>query len=111
VGSQGIGTLFAENGGNVFRRDGFDVSAIRSDGIELQRIGHNRSGIGVDEYDFVTFLAECFAGLRPGVIELAGLTNDDRTRSNDGDSFDVCALQHGGNYSIYHSPLTIVKTV
>ena len=82
----------------MFGGDGFDVSAICSDGAELQRIGHNRCGIGIDEYDFVTFFAEGFAGLGAGVVEFAGLADDDGSCSDDGNFLNVSAFGHGGYY-------------
>ncbi len=46
------------------------------------RIGHDRGGVGVDEDDLVALLAQRFAGLGAGVIELAGLADHNRARAN-----------------------------
>ena len=43
------------------------------------------AGFGIDEDNLVALLAKSFAGLRAGIVELAGLTNDDRTRADDQD--------------------------
>ena len=70
------------------RDDRFD----RRDGqrLEIDRvgdlgIGHDRRRIRVDEDDAVAFLAQRPARLNAGVIELCGLTDDDRTRADDHD--------------------------
>ncbi len=41
------------------------------------RVGHDRRGVGVDEHDFVAQLAQGFAGLGAGIVELAGLSDND----------------------------------
>ena len=46
------------------------------------RIGHDRRRVGVDENDLVAFLAQRFARLGAGVVELAGLADDDRAGAN-----------------------------
>ena len=42
------------------------------------RIGHDRRGIRIHQDDFVALLAQRLAGLRAGVVKLAGLADDDR---------------------------------
>jgi len=42
-------------------------------------VRHDRGGVGIDENDFVAFFAEALAGLRARVVELGGLSNDDRS--------------------------------
>ena len=61
------------------------------------RIGHDRRRIGVDQDDPVAFLAERLARLGAGVIELAGLTDDDRAGADEQNGLDVGAFGHG-NY-------------
>src|SRR5262249_36429893 len=58
-------------------------------------IGHDRRRIRVDEDDAIALLFERLAGLRPGIIELAGLADDDRSGADDEDALDVGALRHG----------------
>jgi hypothetical protein len=70
-------------------RDGFDVGAVG----EL-RVGHDGGRIGVDEDNAVAFLAQGFAGLRAGVIELTRLADDDRAGADDEDAVDVGAFGH-----------------
>ena len=43
------------------------------------RIGHDRRRIGVDEDDRVSLLLECLARLGAGIVELTGLSDDDRS--------------------------------
>ena len=74
---------------DAFGRDGFDVGAVG----EL-RVGHDGGRVGVDEDDAVAFLAEGFAGLRAGIIELARLADDDRAGADDEDGMDVGAFGH-----------------
>ena len=55
-------------------------------------IGHHRRGVGVHEDDFVSLPAEGLHGLASGVVELASLSDDDRTRSDDHYLLQICAL-------------------
>ena len=43
----------------------------------------------------IAFLAQRFAGLRAGVIELAGLADDDRAGADEQNLLDVGAFRHG----------------
>ena len=74
---------------DAVRRQRLDVGAVRR-----FRIGHDRRRIGIDEHDFVAFLAQRLAGLHARVIELAALPDDDRSRADDEDFLDVCAFRH-----------------
>ena len=49
------------------------------------RVGHDRRRVGVDQDDPVALLAQRLAGLRAGVVELAGLADDDRAGADDQD--------------------------
>ena len=66
-----------------------DVGAVGDFGI-----GHDRRGIRIDEDDFVSFAAQGLAGLRAGIIEFAGLADDDGARADDHDFLDVRAFRH-----------------
>ena len=70
-------------------RDRLDIGPVRH-----LRIGHDRGRIRIDEDDAIAFLAQRLAGLRPRIIELAGLTDDDRARADDKDGRDIGALRH-----------------
>src|SRR5450830_1492098 len=50
--------------------------------------------IAVDQDDFVAFFTQCLTGLRTGIVEFAGLTDDDRTSADDQDAFNVVTLRH-----------------
>ncbi len=64
-------------------------------GVGEVRVGHDRGRVGVDEDDADALLAEHPAGLGAGVVELAGLTDDDGgAGSDDEDGVDVVALGH-----------------
>ena len=67
----------------------FDVSAVREIGV-----CHDRRGIAVDQNDFVPFLFERLAGLGSGVIEFAGLSDDDWPRPDQHDFLDVVSFWH-----------------
>ena len=71
--------------------DRLDVGA-----VGRLRIGHDRGRVGVDQHDRVAFLAEGLASLRAGVIELAGLADDDRPGADEQDFVEVGAFRHGG---------------
>ena len=80
---------------DAFGRDGFDVGAVG----EL-RVGHDGGRVGVDEDDAVAFLAEGFAGLGAGIIELARLADDDRAGADDEDGMNVSAFGHQQIYDL-----------
>ena len=63
---------------HTLRRDRLDVGAIG----EL-RVCHDRRRVGVHEHDAVALLLEGLARLRAGVVEFAGLPDDDRTGADD----------------------------
>ena len=58
------------------------------------RIGHDRRRIRVDQDDLVALLAQRLARLRPRIVELAGLADDDRAGADDKDRFDVRSSWH-----------------
>ena len=71
------------------RRDRLDVG-----GVGELRVGHDRRRIGVDQDDPVALVLQRLEGLRAGIVELAGLADDDRPGADDEDRFDVGALRH-----------------
>ncbi len=88
-GQQGIGTLRRDDGFEIFLRERLDVGAIGDFGVR-----HDRRRIRIDEDDFVAFRAQGLAGLRAGVVEFAGLADDDRAGADDQDFLDVSAFRH-----------------
>ena len=71
-------------------RDGLDVGAVGQLGV-----GHDGGRVAVDEHDAKAFLAQHLARLRAGVIELAGLPDDNRAGPDDENRLDVGSLWHG----------------
>jgi len=70
-------------------RDRLDVRRVGEVGV-----GHDRGRVGVDQDDPDALFAEHAAGLGAGVVELAGLTDDDRAGADDENGVDVVALGH-----------------
>ena len=75
-------------------RDGLPVDRLDVDGIGHLRVGHDRGGIGVHQDDAVALLAQRLARLGAGVIELAGLPDDDGAGADDQDALDVSSFGH-----------------
>ena len=69
--------------------DGLDVGRVG----EL-RIGHDRRGIGIDQAHPQAFGLEDPAGLCARIVELGGLTDDDRSGSDDQDVLEVGTAGH-----------------
>ena len=88
---EGVGALLLDDLGDDLRGDRLDVG-----GVGHLRVGHDRRRVGVDQDDAVALLAQRLAGLGAGVVELAGLADDDRPRPDDHDRADVGSLRHAG---------------
>ena len=71
---QGVGSLGGDDLLDGGDGHGLDVGAIRR-----LRVRHDRRRVRIQEYDPVALFTKRFAGLGTGVIELAGLTDHDRT--------------------------------
>ena len=82
-----VGALVANDLRDVLERQRFHVDLVGDRGV-----GHDGRGVGVDEDDFVPLFFEREARLRPGVVELRRLPDDDRSRTDDHDLFDVVAF-------------------
>ncbi len=63
-------------------------------GVGHARIGHDGGRVRVDQDDPVALGPQRLAGLHPGIVELAGLADDDRPRADDQDGADVGAFWH-----------------
>ena len=87
---QGVGSFLLDDLGDHLPGDRFNVGPIRR-----LRIGHDRGRIRIDEDDLVALFAEGLARLRAGIIELARLTNDNGTRTDDEDLAEVGTFRHG----------------
>ena len=80
VGRSGVGAFLFDDAGQRLRGDRFDVGAVGEVGV-----GHDGGRVGVEQDDLVAFLLQGLAGLGSGVIELAGLADDDRAGADDED--------------------------
>ena len=59
------------------------------------RIGHDRGWVGVDQDDFEPVAEQRLAGLGAGVVELAGLTDDDGPGADNQNLPQIVASRHG----------------
>ena len=84
-----VGLLLRDDRLDDLPGDRLDVGRIGEVGV-----GHDGRRVGVDEDDAHALLAQHAAGLGAGVVELAGLTDDDRAGADDQDTLDVVALGH-----------------
>ncbi len=89
-GQQRVGLFADDDLLDDLGRDRLDVGAVG----EL-RVGHDRGRVGVDQDDAVALLAQGLAGLDAGVIEFAGLADDDGAGADEEDGFEVGAFGHG----------------
>ena len=85
----GIAFFFDDFGDN-FRGDRLDIGAVGH-----IRVGHDGGRIGIDQHDAIAFRPQCLAGLCAGIVEFAGLTNDDRAGTNDKNCRNICTFRHG----------------
>ena len=88
-GQQRVGALLGDDLLDVLGRDRLDVGRVGELGV-----GHDRGRVGVDQDDPQALLAQHPARLGAGVVELAGLADDDRPGADDQDGLDVGALGH-----------------
>ncbi len=75
------------------------------------RIGHDGGRVGIDQDDFVAVGAQGFGGLGAGVIELAGLADDDGAGADDQDAVEVVASGHSATLVLAHQLHEIVEQV
>ena len=88
-GQERVGALAADDGGQGFFGEGFDVGPVGEPGI-----GHDGGGVAVDQHHLVAFLTQGLAGLGAGIIELAGLSDDDGARPDQQNLRNVVAPRH-----------------
>ena len=88
-GQQSVGTLFLDDLGDHLGRDRLDIG-----GIGQGRVGHDGGGVGVDQDDPVAFLLQRLAGLGAGIVELAGLADDDGARADNHDGLNIGSFRH-----------------
>ena len=66
-------------------------------GVGQLLVGHDRRGVAVDQHHAVALALQRAHGLRTGVIEFAGLADDDRSRADDQDRVQVSSPRHGSS--------------
>ena len=89
VGSSASGRSFSMIRASTSGRDRLDVGAVGE-----VRVGHDRGRVGVEQDDLVALLLQRLAGLGAGVVEFAGLADDDRAGADDQDLLDVGTFGH-----------------
>ena len=88
-GEQRVGALAADDFFEIGRGQRLDVGLVGEIGV-----GHDGGRIGIDQDHFVAVGAQRFGRLRAGIIELAGLADDDRAGADDQDAMKVGAPGH-----------------
>ncbi len=88
-GEQRVGPFAADDLFEVGRGQRLDVGFVGQ-----IRIRHDGGRIGIDEDDFEAVGAQGLGGLGAGVIELAGLADDDGAGADDQDAMEVVAPRH-----------------
>jgi hypothetical protein len=74
--------------------DGLDLERLDVGRIGHLRVGHDRRRVAVHQHDAVAIGAQRLAGLSPGIVEFAGLTDHDRPGAEDQDALEVVASRH-----------------
>ena len=72
--------------------DHFGSDRLDVGGVGELRVGHDRGRVAVDQHDAVALLAQRLAGLGAGVVELAGLADDDRPGAEDQNTLYIGSL-------------------
>jgi hypothetical protein len=88
-GEERVGAFLLDDLRQHLRGHRLDVGAVRK-----IRIGHDGRRVGVEENDRVTLLLQGLAGLGAGIVELAGLADNDRAGADDQDLLYVCTFWH-----------------
>ena len=83
----------------LFLPDDDLLDRLRCDRLDIGRvgeagIGHDRCRVGVDQHHPVPLRLQRLARLGAGIVELAGLADDDRAGADDEDGLDVGAFWH-----------------
>ena len=93
---QRVGLLARDDALDDLGGDRLDVGGIGETGI-----GHDGGGIGVHQDDAIALGLQRLAGLRAGIVELAGLADDDGAGADDQDGGDVSAFGHGSTATAF----------
>ncbi|MNB66447.1 hypothetical protein D3C75_129210 [compost metagenome] len=85
----GVRTLFFDD-----FADNFPVNRLDVGRISHFRVGHDGGRVRVHQNDAVTLFAQGFTRLCAGVVEFAGLADNDRASAKDQDAFYICTFWH-----------------
>ena len=88
-GQQRVGLFLGDDFFEIFLGERLDVGAVGH-----FRVGHDRGRIGIHQHHFVALRAQRLARLRAGIVEFAGLADDDRAGADDQNFLDVGAFGH-----------------
>jgi hypothetical protein len=88
-GKKGVWPLPLDHPEDRLEGERLDVGGVGELGV-----GHDRGRVRVHQHDPVSLGPQRLAGLGPGVVELAGLADDDGARPDDQDRADVLAPRH-----------------
>ncbi len=84
-----VRALLFDDLGQDLRRDRLDVGAVGK-----IRVGHDGGRVAVQQHHLVALFLQRLAGLGAGIVEFAGLADDDRAGADDEDLFDVGSFWH-----------------
>ena len=59
------------------------------------RVGHDRGRVRIDQHDAISVFPQSLAGLGAGIVELAGLADDDGAGPDQENRMEVVATGHG----------------
>ena len=97
-GQKGVGPLPLDDAGQHVGVERLDVG-----GVGHLRVGHDRGRVGVGQDHPVSLGPQHPAGLGSGVVELAGLADDDGARPDYEDRLDVVTARHDSGPSARHA--------
>jgi hypothetical protein len=88
-GQEGVGLFPLDDLGDDFGGNRLNIGGVGEVGV-----GHDRRRVGIHQHYPVALLLQRLACLRARIVELTGLTDDDRAGADDQDRFDVGAFGH-----------------
>ena len=89
-GQEGVRAFQLDNPGHHFRRHRLNIGPVGH-----FRVGHDGGRVAVDQNHLIAFFFQGLAGLGAGVVKLAGLTDNDRARTDDHNFMQICPFRHG----------------
>ena len=89
AGENRVGSLAADDSRDIFEVKRFHIYPVCN-----RLVCHNSGGVGVAQNHFIPLFFEREAGLRARVVELGGLSDDDRAGAYDQDFVYICSFRH-----------------